>query len=54
LRLLLQHAGFRQIEAFPIRSRRQRQGLDRVRNIGTWLRDLVPGWRKTLMAIAVR
>ena len=54
LRLLLQHAGFQQIEVLPIRSRRQREGLDRVRDLGTLLRDLVPAWRKTLMAIAVR
>jgi len=25
-----------------------------VRDLGTLLRDLVPAWRKTLMAIAVR
>jgi SAM-dependent methyltransferase len=54
LRALLRHAGFDRIEVFPIPSRRHRQGLDRLRSMGTLLRDLVPGWRKTLMAIAVR
>jgi SAM-dependent methyltransferase len=54
LRVLLRHAGFGRIEVFPIASRRHRQGLDLVRSAGSMMRDLVPGWRKTLMAIAVR
>ncbi len=54
LRLLLHHAGFQQIDVQFIRSRRYRTGLSQWRNLGTWLRDSIPGWRKTLLAIAVR
>lgn len=54
LRLLLQHGGFARVESFPIRSRRYRRGLDRLRDIGTAMRDLVPGLRKTLMGIGVK
>jgi SAM-dependent methyltransferase len=54
LGLLLRNAGFTKIEVTPIRSLRQRQGIARLKNLGTWLRDLVPGFRKTLLAVAVR
>jgi SAM-dependent methyltransferase len=50
LRLLLDRAGFAKIRVCHIASRRRRTGLKRVRNLGAWLRDVVPGWRKTLMA----
>jgi SAM-dependent methyltransferase len=49
LRLLLDRAGFAKTRVIHIASRRRRAGLHRIRNFGAWLRDLVPGWRKTLM-----
>jgi SAM-dependent methyltransferase len=54
LRLLLQRGGFSRIDVAHIASRRQRTGRQQIKNLGTWLRDLVPGCRKTLLAVAVR
>lgn len=54
LRLLLAEAGFAAIEVRFLRSRRHREGLERLKNIGTALRDAVPGFRKSLIAFAAR
>ena len=54
LALLLHRAGFGQVHVSHIRSRRYRLGWAQIKSVGSWLRDMVPGWRKTLFAIAVR
>lgn len=54
LALLLNRAGFKQVQVSRICSRRYRLGWARIKSVGSCLRDLVPGWRKTLFAIAVR
>lgn len=54
LTLLLQTAGFRDIEVRFLKSRRYREGLERLKSIGTSLKDLVPSFRKSLMAFAVK
>jgi SAM-dependent methyltransferase len=51
---LLERAGFERFEVGFLRSRRHRRGLERVRSIGTALKDLVPSLRKSLIAYAVR
>lgn len=51
---LLESAGFERCEVAYLRSRRHREGLERVRTVGTALKDLVPSLRKSLIAFAVR
>jgi hypothetical protein len=52
LDLLLADSGFRNIEVAFLKSRRHREGLARVRSLGSALRDLVPSFRKSLIAFA--
>jgi len=47
---LLKAAGFRNIDAYHLRSMRYRTGMERVRGVGTFLRDTVPSMRKSLIA----
>ena len=51
---LLESAGFERFEVGYLRSRRHREGLERVRTVGTALKDLVPSLRKSLIAFAER
>ena len=52
LALLLEEAGFGEIEVAYIKSRRHREGLERVKNLGTMVRDAIPSLRKSLIAFA--
>ncbi|MDD5474882.1 MAG: class I SAM-dependent methyltransferase [Syntrophales bacterium] len=52
MELLLREAGFRDIEVRFLKSRRYRTGLDRIRSLGTALRDAIPSLRKSLIAFA--
>jgi hypothetical protein len=52
LRLLLEAAGFRDIEVRYLKSRRHREGLERLRSLGSALRDAIPALRKSLIAFA--
>ena len=52
LELLLSEAGFRDIEVRFLKSRRFRTGLDRLKSVGTALRDLAAPLRKSLIAFA--
>jgi hypothetical protein len=54
LRILLKRSGFENVRVFYLKSRRYRTGLERVREIGTVLRDLVPGIRKSLIGIGFK
>jgi len=54
LRLLLERAGFREIEVEFLRSRRYREGIARLQGIGSALRDVWPAARKSLIAFARR
>jgi SAM-dependent methyltransferase len=54
LRLLLAEAGFRDVDVQYLKSRRWRTGLSRLRSPGTALKDLVPSFRKSLIAWAVK
>lgn len=52
LRLLLAEAGFEAIEVRFLKSRRHREGFERLFSAGTLLRDAVPSLRKSLIAFA--
>ena len=52
LRLLLDMAGFKNIEVSFLRSRRYRAGIARLQSIGSALRDAWPAARKSLIAYA--
>lgn len=52
LQILLEEAGFQKIEVTFLKSRRYREGLDRLRSLGSALRDLAPSLRKSLIAFA--
>jgi len=54
LELLLRAAGFTQIEVSYLKSRRHREGLDKLRSIGTAVRDLIPVYRKSLIAFGIK
>lgn len=50
LRLLLELCSFREIEVRYLRSRRHREGFERLLSLGTAIRDVIPGLRKSLIA----
>lgn len=49
LATLYQRAGFTEIKVDFLRSHRLRFGPERVKSLGTWLRDMVPSLRKSLI-----
>ena len=52
LELLLGEAGFRDIDVRFLKSRRFRTGLERLKSVGTALKDVVAPLRKSLIAFA--
>jgi SAM-dependent methyltransferase len=52
LELLLAEAGFKDIDARYLKSRRYREGWERFRSIGTAMKDAIPSLRKSLIAFA--
>lgn len=54
LKLLLTAAGFRDIEVSFLKSRRHREGLERLKTIGTVIKDSIPSLRKSLIAFATK
>jgi len=52
LRMLLEACGFRDIEVRCLKSRRHREGLERLRSVGSAIRDPIPALRKSLIAFA--
>lgn len=52
LELLLREAGFRDVDVRFLKSRRYRTGLDRLKSVGTALKDLAASLRKSLIAFA--
>ena len=52
LRILLQAGYFRNIEIGFLKSRRHREGLEKIRTLGTMVKDAVPSLRKSLIAFA--
>jgi hypothetical protein len=47
-------ADFRNIEVDYLKSRRHREGLEKLKSIGTAIKDVVPALRKPLIAFARR
>jgi SAM-dependent methyltransferase len=52
LYLLLSESGFRDIRTRFLESRRYREGWERLKSIGTVIRDAIPALRKSLLALA--
>jgi ubiquinone/menaquinone biosynthesis C-methylase UbiE len=52
LRILLEAGNFRNIEISFLKSRRHRIGLERIRTLGTLIKDAIPSLRKSLIAFA--
>lgn len=54
LKVLLETGGFREVEVRYLRSRRHREGLERLRSAGTAIKDAIPSLRKSLIAFAIK
>jgi SAM-dependent methyltransferase len=54
LGLLLTEAGFRSVDVRFIKSRRYREGLEKLKDIGTALKDAWPPLRKSLMGFGIK
>lgn len=54
LQVLLEAAGFDNIRAYHLKSRRYRTGIKKIRSLGSMLRDSIPSFRKSLIAFAVK
>lgn len=52
LELLLTEAGFRSVDVRYLKSRRYREGLEKLKDIGTAIKDAVPPLRKSLIGFA--
>ncbi|HVS26953.1 MAG TPA: methyltransferase domain-containing protein [Burkholderiales bacterium] len=52
LRILLEAGNFNNIEIVFLKSRRHREGLEKIRTVGTMLKDAIPSLRKSLIAFA--
>jgi SAM-dependent methyltransferase len=50
LKILLGESNFKNVEVYFDKSRRYRTGLEKIKSLGSSLRDLVPSLRKTLIA----
>jgi hypothetical protein len=54
LAMLLREGKFRNVRCYYLKSSRYRTGLERIRTIGTMIRDLVPAFRKSLIGFAYK
>lgn len=54
LELLLHTAQFQRYEVSFLKSRRYREGVERIRSVGTAMKDLIPSFRKSLIAFAYK
>ncbi|MBH0184738.1 MAG: class I SAM-dependent methyltransferase [Nitrospira sp.] len=54
LEVLLRASGYREIDVQFLKSRRYRDGWGRLQSVGTAIKDLVPSFRKSLIAFAVK
>ena len=52
--ILLAVSGFKDIRVSFLKSRRHREGLEKIRSLGSALRDLIPSLRKSIIAFAVK
>jgi len=54
LELVLHSSGFSQYEVSFLKSRRYREGGQRIRSVGTAIKDLIPSFRKALIAFVYK
>jgi SAM-dependent methyltransferase len=54
LELLLHSSGFQRYEVSFLKSRRYREGIQRARSVGTAMKDMIPSFRKSLIAFAYK
>lgn len=54
LELLLDSSGFRRYKVSFLKSRRYREGIQRMRSVGTAMKDMIPSLRKSLIAFAYK
>jgi 2-polyprenyl-3-methyl-5-hydroxy-6-metoxy-1,4-benzoquinol methylase len=54
LELLLHSSGFQRYEVSFLKSRRYREGIQRIRSMGTAVKDMIPSFRKSLIAFAYK
>ncbi|GKS64952.1 type 11 methyltransferase [Nitrospira sp.] len=54
LELLLHSSGFERFEVSFLKSRRYREGIQRVKSVGTAMKDMIPSFRKSLIAFAYK
>jgi 2-polyprenyl-3-methyl-5-hydroxy-6-metoxy-1,4-benzoquinol methylase len=54
LELLLHASGFQRYEVSFLKSRRYREGIERIRSVGTAMKDIIPSFRKSLIAFAYK
>ena len=54
LELLLDLGGFQKRDVYFLKSRRYREGAERMKSLGTAMKDLIPSFRKSLMAFAYK
>lgn len=54
LELLLHLSGFQRYEVSFLKSRRYREGIQRMRSVGTAMKDMIPSLRKSLIAFAYK
>ena len=54
LELLLHSSGFQRYEVCFLKSRRYREGIERMKSVGTAMKDMIPSLRKSLIAFAYK
>jgi len=54
LELVLHSSGFARYDVSFLKSRRYREGLQRIRSVGTAIKDLIPSFRKSLIAFVYK
>jgi hypothetical protein len=54
LELLLHTSRFQRYEVSFLKSRRYREGIERMKSVGTAMKDMIPSLRKSLIAFAYK
>lgn len=54
LEILLKAGGFKDLRVSFLKAARYRTGIDRIRSIGSMIRDLVPPFRKSIIGVGVK
>jgi len=54
LEILFREAGFTDARCYFLKSRRYREGFERITNVGSAIRDAIPSFRKSLIGFATK